>query len=80
MSKPLRVAVVGVGRMGRHHARIYSELPDVELMAVIDVNADRAREVASAYGCRALRDVSELPGPLDALCLSTLPCYWASPA
>ena len=67
MSKPLRVAVVGVGRMGRHHARIYSELPDVELVAVIDADPQRADEVASAHGCQALHDVSELPAPLDAV-------------
>jgi len=67
VSKPLRVAVIGVGRMGRHHARIYSELPDVELVAVIDADVGRAQEIATVYGCQALRDVSDLPGPIDAV-------------
>ncbi len=40
-----RVAVVGVGALGRHHARILAELPDVELTAVVDTNEPRAREV-----------------------------------
>ncbi len=55
-----RVAVVGVGRMGRHHARTYHHLPQAKLLAVVDSNLDRAEEVASEYGCDALPDVAAL--------------------
>ncbi len=44
----IRMAVVGVGHLGRHHARILAALPGVELTAVVDVNRARAEEVAAA--------------------------------
>ncbi|WP_137287225.1 Gfo/Idh/MocA family oxidoreductase [Halorussus salinisoli] len=47
-------AVVGVGNMGRHHARVYSELPNVNLVGVFDVNDEQAREVAEDHGTRAM--------------------------
>jgi len=37
----VRIAVVGVGHLGRHHARILSEMPGVELTAVVDTNRER---------------------------------------
>jgi UDP-N-acetylglucosamine 3-dehydrogenase len=51
-----RVAVVGVGTMGRQHARIYHALTGVELVAVADIDGLRARRVASELGCRAYPD------------------------
>jgi predicted dehydrogenase len=66
MSKPLRVAVVGAGRMGRHHARTLSGLADCELVAVIDEDVDRARQLTSEYGGRALSRIDELADPIDA--------------
>jgi predicted dehydrogenase len=58
---PLPVAVVGVGHLGKIHAKIYAEDPTAELVAVVDRDLDRAREVAEAHGCQALADPSELP-------------------
>ena len=52
MSELLPVAVIGAGHMGRHHVRKYSELPDVQLVAVIDTNVERARELAEPLGAR----------------------------
>ena len=43
----LRVAVVGVGQLGRHHARLLASLPDVELVGVFDLNRQRAEEIAA---------------------------------
>jgi len=43
---PLRVAVIGVGHLGRHHARLLSAIPGVELSAVVDTNRARAEEIA----------------------------------
>ena len=57
---PMAVAVVGVGRMGRHHARTYAKLPGAKLVAVVDADADRAGQVADEYGCEALGSVEEL--------------------
>jgi len=45
--KNIRVGVIGVGAMGNHHARIYSELQDVELVGVSDINAKATAESSS---------------------------------
>jgi predicted dehydrogenase len=52
----IRVAVVGVGHLGRHHARLLAGMPGVTLMAVVDIDGVRAQDVASAYSVAALTD------------------------
>jgi predicted dehydrogenase len=52
MSKDLPVAVIGAGHMGRHHVRTYADLPGVRLVAVIDANVERARQLAEPHGLR----------------------------
>ena len=42
----MRVAVIGVGSMGRNHARVYSELEGSTLVSVADVNGDQAADIA----------------------------------
>jgi len=54
------VAVVGVGRMGRHHARTYNNLDLTELVAVVDFDEERAETVADEYGCKAFTSVADL--------------------
>jgi UDP-N-acetylglucosamine 3-dehydrogenase len=49
----MRVAVVGVGAMGEHHARIYSQLRNCEVVGVMDVDPERAKAVAQKYGTKA---------------------------
>jgi len=66
----LRIAVVGVGYLGRHHARILSSLPGVELIAVVDTNAARAKEVGTASGTRPLTDFRDVLGNVDAVTLA----------
>jgi len=56
----LRIGVIGVGHLGRHHARILSSLPGVELVAVVDTNRSRAQEIAAAHGSRPVFDHREL--------------------
>ena len=56
----MKVAVIGVGHLGRHHARIVSSLPGVELAAVVDINRERAEQVASEYGSHPLTDWREV--------------------
>jgi predicted dehydrogenase len=67
---PLRVAVVGVGHLGKHHARILSTLPGVELVAVVDTNRPRADEMAAAHGTRPLYDARDLAGLVDAVTIA----------
>ena len=52
ISDPLRVAVIGVGHLGRHHARILSTLEGVTLTAVVDKLPERAAEIAASTGSR----------------------------
>jgi predicted dehydrogenase len=66
----VRVAVIGVGHLGRQHARLYSELEGVELTAVVDTLPGRADEVAKTYGGRALTDFREVFGEVDAVSLA----------
>lgn len=66
-TEPLRVAVVGVGHLGRHHARILSAAEGVRLVAVADTNGQRAKEIAAANGTVAVCDSAELVGKVDAV-------------
>jgi predicted dehydrogenase len=61
------VAVIGVGRLGKEHARIYSTLPGVELVGVVDADAARAREVAERVGAPVCADVAALPAGVQAV-------------
>lgn len=71
MSTPLRVAVVGVGHLGRHHARVLAGMPDATLVGVVDADAERAAEVAAAHQTRVLPDVRALIGQVDAVSIAT---------
>ncbi len=61
-----RVAVVGVGHLGRIHARILAENPLAELACVVDSDPERAASVAGEHGCRGFSDLGELPEDLEA--------------
>lgn len=45
----LKVAVVGVGHLGKEHARVYAEMPGVELFGVVDIQRKQAEKVAQQY-------------------------------
>jgi predicted dehydrogenase len=69
-----RIGVIGVGHLGKHHARIYGEMAhgtaDVELSAVVDVLPSRAAEIAKPYGAQSFTDYRELFGKVDAVSLA----------
>jgi len=69
---PLRVAVVGAGVMGRHHANVYRLLPDVELVGIVEPDARRRQEAAQQFGCPAYPDTETLLAfaPVDAASLA----------
>ena len=67
---PVRVAVVGVGHLGRHHARILGDMPGATLTAIVDTVADRAAAAAQPTGARALSDYRELLGQVDAVTIA----------
>ena len=66
----LRIAVIGVGYLGRHHARILADLPGAELTAVVDTNRGRAEEIAAATGGRAFGDYREVVSLVNAVTLA----------
>ena len=77
---PLRVGVVGVGAFGRHHARVYAEMEDVELVAVVDRDPGTRGEAAARHGCAGLADPSELPDDLDAVSVAVPTIHHAAVA
>ncbi len=58
--KKLGVAVIGTGQWGKNHARVYKELQSTELIAVCDINMERAKTMADHYGVKAYSDSSEM--------------------
>jgi len=70
----LRVGVVGVGSMGKNHARVYSELEKegkVKLVGVSDANLQLAKEIAGKFETTAFKDYTELlNGKIDALSIA----------
>lgn len=67
--EPVETGVVGVGSMGDHHARIYDELGDTELVGVSDADEGAARETAARYGTVA-RDWEDLLEAVDAVSIA----------
>jgi len=67
MAAKMRVGVVGVGYLGKFHARIYSTLADVELAGVVDSNPDTARKIAAEYHTQAFDQPGDLLGKVDAV-------------
>lgn len=69
MSK-LRTAVVGAGKMGAIHSKVYSQLNESELVAIVDVQKDKADTLAAQYGCQAFTDIEALIDKVDAVTIS----------
>ncbi len=56
----IRAAVIGVGSMGRNHARVYANMAGVQLVAVADMKDAKAKHIASTYGVRSYLDYREM--------------------
>ena len=67
MQDKLPVAVIGVGYLGRFHALIYSRLPQVRLIGVVDSDLERAREVAREAGCPAFNTLEDIADQVQAV-------------
>jgi predicted dehydrogenase len=72
---PLRVGVVGVGHIGKNHARIYGELaaanPVFQFSAILDPNSAVATEIAAATGAKVASSLDEFAGLVDAASIAT---------
>ncbi|MBA3313443.1 MAG: Gfo/Idh/MocA family oxidoreductase [Planctomycetota bacterium] len=66
----MKVAVIGVGALGRHHARILASMPGVELIAVADANAAQARTIAEQHGCEWTSDYRDLLEKVEAVSIA----------
>lgn len=58
--KKLGVAVIGTGFWGKNHARVFRELPETELLAICDINAERAKAAAHQFGVKPFKDVGRM--------------------
>ena len=67
MAEPLRTAVIGIGHLGRHHARLLASMPGAVLTAVVDTVPEKAAEAASATGARAEADYRAVLDSVDAV-------------
>jgi UDP-N-acetylglucosamine 3-dehydrogenase len=74
--KKLGVAVIGTGFWGKNHARVYKELSSTELVAICDINAERAKTIADQFGVKAYTSSAEmLKDPkIEALSI----CTWST--
>ncbi|HYR41662.1 MAG TPA: Gfo/Idh/MocA family oxidoreductase, partial [Terriglobia bacterium] len=66
----IKVAVIGVGHLGKEHARLYAALPDVELAGVVDILQPRAEEAADLYKTAPFIDYHQILGKVDAVTLA----------
>ena len=71
MKNPLRIGIVGVGSIGRNHARIYSQLPDAQFSAIFDTNRATANEVAEQYRIQAASSLEEFTDLVDVATVAT---------
>jgi len=67
----VRTAVIGAGKMGAIHAKVYDQLPQSELVAVVDIDADKAQRLADQYNCLASTDSMDILGKVDAVTIAT---------
>ena len=67
----IRTAVVGAGKMGEVHARVYDRLPQSDFVAVVDIDAGKAKRLAKRYGCRAYTDCADILDNVDAVTIAT---------
>jgi len=63
----LKCAVIGVGYHGKFHAQKYAQSPDVELVAVVDIDSESAKDVAKENNCEAMTGYHSLLGKVDAV-------------
>lgn len=67
MSNKTRVGVVGIGYLGQIHARIYHQMPNVDLVMLADTQLDAATALAEQYGCLATDNYLEMLDQVDAV-------------
>jgi predicted dehydrogenase len=67
IDEKLRVGVVGVGHLGRFHVQKYADMPNIDLVGIVDINQKQAQEITSQYHTKAFATVEELYQQVDAV-------------
>jgi len=67
----LKIGVIGTGSMGKNHARVCSELENVELVGIADVDKKAAEGIAERFGVKPFFDYRELSSEIDAAIVAT---------
>jgi predicted dehydrogenase len=70
-NKKVRTAVVGAGKMGTIHAKAYAQLPQSDFVAVVDIDADKAKHLADQYNCFASANYADILSKVDAVTIAT---------
>ncbi|MHC4754087.1 MAG: Gfo/Idh/MocA family oxidoreductase [Planctomycetota bacterium] len=66
----IRTAIVGAGKMGTIHARVYDQLEQSEFVGVVDVDPEKSKALAEKYGCSAFGNCEDIIGKVDAVTIS----------
>ncbi|GAH44329.1 unnamed protein product, partial [marine sediment metagenome] len=67
----LRTAVIGAGKMGQIHAKVYATLAQSELTAIIDTDYKKAKKLAKKYKCSAFKEPADILDKVDAVTIAT---------
>jgi len=70
MSDKVKIGVIGVGALGRHHARLYNMNDNVEVVGIYDVNPNVAFAVASEFDFKIFKEIEELADNCEALSIA----------
>ncbi len=69
--KKIKTGVIGVGRLGSLHAKIYNQMPDVELTGIYDIDKEKCKKIANLYNTKAFPDYKRLIESVDAVSIAT---------
>lgn len=73
----IKVGVIGTGALGRHHARLYAQSPNAEMIGIFDVQQEAARKVGEEFNLQVFSDWQELASKCDALSVAVPANYHA---
>src|SRR5690349_10063520 len=73
--KKLRTAVVGAGKMGGIHSKVYSQLAQSEFIGIADVDTAKAQKLASQYNVQVFSNPADLIGKVDAVTIAAPTIY-----
>ena len=69
-NRKLKVGVIGVGVLGRHHARLYKECKNAELIGIYDANEEAAKKISEEFGLKVFSTIKELALECEALSIA----------